>query len=190
VLAYLAPSAGERANNWNPFWTPGEDGKLWTYDELNRWLALIKTKGILKHGAKAKLEKETGDYPILTNHLLSYFELEALQTAQGLDLGFLQQNVLAAKADALNFPLRVVERLGQTALQEEPKIILGTIHSVKGGEADVVYLFPDLSRAGYEEWSKPGDTQDGIRRLMYVGMTRTKDVLALCSPASPMAVRF
>lgn len=31
---------------------------------------------------------------------------------------------------------------------EGPKVIVGTIHSVKGSEADDVVLFPNLSQAG------------------------------------------
>ena len=38
------------------------------------------------------------------------------------------------------------------ALLDTPEIIIGTGHSVKGGEADVVYIFPDLSASGMRQW--------------------------------------
>lgn len=192
VLAYLAPLRGERLKTWEPFWEPGEPnpGLLWSWDELKRWVALVKTQGVLRRGIKNRLEQQTGDYPVPADQLLQYFEPEALLRAQTLDLQFLAENALASRASALEFPLRVCERYGSDKLLEEPKIIIGTIHSVKGGQADVVYLFPDLSRAGYDEWSRPGEPQDSVRRLFYVGMTRAREVLVLCQPATPMAVRM
>ena len=55
-------------------------------------------------------------------------------------------------------------------------------NSVKGGEADVVFLFPDLSMAGSREWDNR-DTRPSILRLFYVGMTRARETLVLCSPS-------
>jgi superfamily I DNA/RNA helicase len=63
-------------------------------------------------------------------------------------------------------------------------VVIGTIHSVKGGQADVVYLVPDLSGRGASEWAQPGARQDGIRRCLYVGMTRARRELAVCNPAT------
>ena len=45
----------------------------------------------------------------------------------------------------VQFPAMVAAKRGPRALAETPQVIVGTIHSVKGGQADVVYLFPDLS---------------------------------------------
>jgi len=62
----------------------------------------------------------------------------------------------------------------------EPKVIVGTIHSVKGGEADVVHIFPDLSTAGYQElYEKP----DRIHRLFYVAVTRSKESVIMHNPS-------
>lgn len=60
-------------------------------------------------------------------------------------------------------------------------------NSVKGGEADCVYVFPDLSGAAYfDNWM--GNDQDSIIRLFYVAMTRARESIVICSPASYMAV--
>lgn len=61
-------------------------------------------------------------------------------------------------------------------------------NSVKGGEADAVMLFPDLSTRGYEQWRGTRQQQDSVRRVFYVGMTRARDSLYLCSPSKFYAV--
>jgi superfamily I DNA/RNA helicase len=79
-------------------------------------------------------------------------------------------------------------------LLKRPSIIIGTIHSVKGGEADVVYLFPDLSLAGINEWHNTNgdDTygKDSIIRLFYVAMTRAKQELVICNASQQYYVQL
>lgn len=75
----------------------------------------------------------------------------------------------------------IAVRRGRAALQAPPQVIIGTIHSVKGGEADVVILFPDMSREGMEHMWTP-DGIDATRRLFYVGMTRARHTLYLAHP--------
>ena len=86
------------------------------------------------------------------------------------------------------FPAEIAARYGPLALMETPKIVVGTIHSVKGGQADVVYLFPDLSRAGDEQYQRMGAPRDSVVRLFYVGITRARDTLYICQPDSHRAV--
>jgi len=52
----------------------------------------------------------------------------------------------------------------------------------------VVYLFPDLSHAGMIEWIGRGSA--AVRRLFYVGMTRARESLILCQPATSRSVRL
>lgn len=49
---------------------------------------------------------------------------------------------------------RVIERYGETALLERPQVTIGTIHSVKGMEADWVAIFPDMSKRTWLGWQK------------------------------------
>jgi DNA helicase-2/ATP-dependent DNA helicase PcrA len=66
-----------------------------------------------------------------------------------------------------------------TKLNATPKIKLSTIHGAKGGEADNVLLLTDLST----KFAKSYDTNpDDINRLLYVGITRTRNVLHLVLP--------
>jgi superfamily I DNA/RNA helicase len=86
------------------------------------------------------------------------------------------------------FPVDVALRLGPTGLVEKPGVTVGTIHSVKGGEADVVYLFPDLSKAADEQYQRGGDYRDAVIRVFYVGATRARETLYICSPESANAI--
>lgn len=61
--------------------------------------------------------------------------------------------------------------------KEAPRLWVGTIHSVKGAEADVVYLWPDISYAATR------DDPDAVRRVFYVGMTRAREKVVLCAPS-------
>ena len=56
------------------------------------------------------------------------------------------------------------------------------------GEADAVFLFPDLSKAGDAAYQRHGAQRDGVIRLFYVGMTRARQTLYLCQRESSMAV--
>lgn len=61
-------------------------------------------------------------------------------------------------------------------LTAEPRININTIHGVKGGESDNVVLLTDISRKSYES------PQDQENRVLYVGLTRTKNNLHLVQP--------
>ena len=88
----------------------------------------------------------------------------------------------------VSFPAHIAARRRGHALVDEPRVIVGTIHSVKGGEADIVYLFPDLSKAGDAQYQQRGTPRDSVIRLFYVGVTRARETLYLCSPESGAAI--
>jgi len=90
--------------------------------------------------------------------------------------------------DKIQFPLAVAHARGPSALEEPPRVTVGTIHSVKGGEADVVFLFPDLSPAGDTAYLRHGPPRDSVIRLFYVGMTRARHTLYVCQRESSMAI--
>jgi len=61
----------------------------------------------------------------------------------------------------------------------EPRITVSTIHGAKGGEADNVVLFTDLSPAAEEQMTI---TPDDTHRVFYVGVTRAKENLFIVEP--------
>ena len=70
-----------------------------------------------------------------------------------------------------------VERWGQDVV-DEPKIRVGTIHSVKGAEAENVAVLSSITRPTYEA----AQTQDGFnaeQRVWYVATTRARSRLVI-----------
>jgi len=81
--------------------------------------------------------------------------------------------------------LEIVKKAFTERISLTPKVIIGTIHSVKGGEADNVFLFPDLSMAGFMQTMQEGFYGiQAVAMMFYVGMTRAKKRLFLCQPSS------
>lgn len=177
LLAYLRP---DRA-----VW--GDEARVWTPQDLKAWTGLLRSEGVLKRGAKAQIER-MGGHEEVGDEILALFEGAVIDGACSLSLDWLEASAGVAKAQALTFPLAIARKHGAAKLREQPRVCIGTIHSVKGGEADTVYLLPDLSRSGMEEWMYGGERRDAIRRQFYVGMTRARHSIVLCAPASHNAV--
>jgi superfamily I DNA/RNA helicase len=120
---------------------------------------------------------------------------EAILPALNRDIYWLLENVQTARVKGLQYPLAVYKKYGQDGLgygkighreykDFQPKILVGTIHSVKGGEAHSVFLYPDLSQSAYMEMDEKQENRDAVNRLFYVGVTRAADTLYIMEPAS------
>ena len=70
-------------------------------------------------------------------------------------------------------------RANNEQLNKEPRILLSTIHGVKGGEKENVVLLTDLSNNTQKSMDRFPDDEN---RLFYVGATRTKDHLHIIKP--------
>jgi len=163
--------------------------KLWTIEDLHKWTAILKAGGNLVRGSKAQIEDWADSIkPVLSRDVAvqteGLFEPEAWRRAKARDLKWYGESIVGSREKAAKYPIGVALKHGLKVLEEKPKIVIGTIHSVKGGEADVVYLFPDLSLAGAMEWARRGEGRDAIIRQFYVGMTRAKESLIVCKPAT------
>ncbi len=178
VLAYLRPD--------NALW--GGQARLWTLTDLAQWTPLIKAEGNLRRGARTALEKAQGAAELTYDELHAYFTEAALDHVWDNDLDWLIQQATPEKARSLQYALAIAGRNGAASLKEEPRLTVGTIHSVKGGEADHVFLLPDLSPAGREAWAAGGESRDSVVRQFYVGITRARETLTLCGSRSAGAV--
>jgi len=164
------------------------DKPLWTKPELNKWLEIVKSSTFLRQGSLTKLTEIFKDV-VTGRDLLPYFKdsEDLVLAASGL-LSWLKQRIKTNYENHVNYLFEIIEKHGLREFQNlKPQIIIGTIHSVKGGEAEVVYLCPDLSPQGMQTYD---NTPDDIIRQFYVGMTRCKESLILCAPTGSMAVRL
>jgi DNA helicase-2/ATP-dependent DNA helicase PcrA len=178
LLAYLRPDPE----------TYPEDYRIWTWDEAARWVEVVKAKEAFAPAGKTMIrqqakEEDRKDKGIEAGDGRACFgeSWEALRAAfaAGAPIEWIEERLLASKKRLMEYPIAIAKKRGRKSLREDPRICVGTQHSVKGGQADVVILLPDLSPSGMREWTRPGDGRDGIIRTFYVGMTRARERLLM-----------
>ena len=154
---------------------------------------------MLQSGAKAEIarrakrESAISSSPVGVEDLERWFQKHACTTLTALGEGrvladdavaWYRDSILKRFCSTLDYPQRVLNGHGPRSLLDSPRLFVGTIHSFKGGEADSVMLFPDLSPAGMRHWMHPGPARDSVLRTMYVGMTRAREKLVLAAPST------
>ena len=179
VLAFLRPDA----DTW------GEDARFWTARDVQRWAPPLQSEQVWARGAKVKIAAWNGDFEVTVEDLLRWMVSEdAVSHAMDLDLEWYRQNLTKDYAGRMAYPLTVIAQHGAAAARNVPLCIVGTIHSVKGGQADCVVVFPDVSEQGYGEWM--GSGRDNVRRQFYVAFTRAREELVLTNRASGYSVNW
>lgn len=165
------------------------DKPYWDIPTLLRWLKFIKVgkTGLIKKAGKKGIEAlevaVAGNVKGLhtsRNVLDKLLSPDAIQPALDRKVDWLIDNLKAERQEGIKYPLKVYNAGGQDALMADPKITIGTVHSVKGGESDVVFLYPDLSDAAANELETESGI-DAIHRVFYVGITRARETLYLMS---------
>ena len=219
LKAMVTPFANPRRvyqGNWNPLGGRGttmsrrvialtaarrNGSGRWSHVDLYRWTAVLRADSALVRGAKSEIKKMADDNPSGSVSLYDFgrwivpAKLAEFQVAYAggdeLLLGWWMKNLINVQTmRRAEYPAAIYLKHGLQGLTEPPNVWVGTCHSLKGAEADVVILFPDLSPKGHEAFSRgPGDEgHDSVIRTIYVGMTRARDELYLCRPASRKAV--
>jgi len=183
VLALIDPLTGAKEH-----WT-ARDAALWT-----EWLS---SKGLLKPDGKSYFARFSPEAKITLAELGDIFlpvPWMDFCSAYGADypdlLRWWRARLMSSVQERAEFPVAVALARGPQALKDTPKVIVGTIHSVKGGQADVVIILPDLSRAAAAEYERRGEGHDSIVRTFYVGVTRARQSVYLAEPAGRMAFRW
>jgi DNA helicase II / ATP-dependent DNA helicase PcrA len=182
----------------------GSQARPWTWEDIDRWLEPFKARGQLTHGAKTRVEQLARpdrfdgtvrqadfdhvfglfDPPDLADPLMNV-DTDPVATAQ-----WWHASLIESRKKQARYGVRVMEKQGPAAITETPRLTIGTIHSVKGGEADVVYIFPDLSRQGYQEGWATSAGRPQTRRVFYVAFTRARERLVLGSPSEQAFLQF
>ena len=108
----------------------------------------------------------------------NFYSLEQCKNKYGLIVDDVWYNAFNnAPSKKVNY-IRKMRQNGEQ-LNKKPRILLSTIHGVKGGEADNVILLTDLSKQTLREYER---VPDDVNRLFYVGATRTKEHLHIVEP--------
>ena len=196
--------------HWNPlsykasnilynFLTTGEDGEYWRTEQLLQWLEHLKTSskknniaGLIKKRSKEMIEilkqemaKGTEGLYTCREYINDILDADAVEPALKRDTNWLLNTIETKQRALLQYPLYIVEKNNgdYEKLRSPPKIMVGTIHSFKGTEADNVFIFPDISYAAYKEWQASIKGKDNLHRLFYVATTRTKNNLFIMPTA-------
>ncbi len=173
---------------WNPLPRGGDTGtaakvKAFLDGKLTDWPELLDAKIYHTRGGKKHVAAEP---ETLRDWLLP----ESLRAFEARDLGWLAAHAMKGVESPLAYAVSLGKR---DLLGVDPSTIVGTVHSVKGGEAGDprrgaeygrVYLFPDLSSAGHHEMTSGQEGYDAAVRLAYVALSRARDEIVLCEPAS------
>jgi superfamily I DNA/RNA helicase len=191
-------------NPFNTRWNPLSQGvtveKLlilakpmtqWTIGDLKAVATIVRSGPVLHRHAKTRLKSISEDH----DHVLARGEalLTTMLTDEALDnmhdLDWVVSHMLSDAQKSIKYPLAIYRRRGREALTSQPRVIVGTIHSVKGGEADDVVVFPDISRAAYDQSLKRSwDGADALYRTFYVAFTRARERLIIGRAGTNMKV--
>tara|TARA_R110001606_G_scaffold198544_1_gene346026 strand:- start:183 stop:1706 length:1524 start_codon:yes stop_codon:yes gene_type:complete len=156
-------------SSWNHMQeSPGHEISL--KEAVNIYDHISSGAGRLKRGAKKMLSGADEQDLFTISVLRQHFGLETADSTWDEALDRIGDEDRAYASALLNRGVNIFEK---------PKIKLSTIHGAKGGEADNVLLFTDLSGKALKEMEK---NPDDAHRVLYVGITRTKQNLVLKMP--------
>lgn len=160
----------------------------WTREDVRRWGPVVKGSETFPDGISWKrldgMLNNLPDGPLDLGLWETLVGVPCVNAALSMDMPWWLDHLLASRRQAMEYPARIAEKRGCDALTAKPQVTIGTIHSVKGGEADVVILAPDISVPGAQEWAASDAGKASIYRLFYVAMTRAKESLHIMQPVN------
>ena len=170
--------------------------RVWSAKQLLAWIKLIDDREFFGKGFKAQLkrvaESGEGDTAEGILELLWHFGqdrdyLSRMVTVvstgtKGEALALLHANFrpdTKINADKTLYAMHCLKKAGGDCAAVQPKVLIGTIHSVKGGQADSVYVIPDVPENVYRGTLYSREEYDASVRLSYVAVTRAKKKVAI-----------
>ena len=173
--------------------TKSFDTKQW--EAIKAWTTLCNNKKISRNSAENmyKYIRELTDFEFRTSKFwqtipeTQTFNLKELREWAGLDMddSYLRKNwweVLKRnfKDHQVAYFVQLLKNYGQKKLSKDPEIIIDTIHSVKGGEANNVLIYSKTNYASTFD-RKNRDEKADEKRVYYTAVTRAKDTLHILS---------
>jgi hypothetical protein len=144
--------------------------------DLKAWTRFVRAEVFAGPATKARerINSLPDEQDLLDNHPI-WDVLHPSHRAYAInrDPAWLLGNLIGTAPKGMREALQVAVRSPEAVLQAKPKVWLGTIHSVKGGEADVVYVWPGYTSKAARE------SMDNLHRLFYVAATRAREELVL-----------
>jgi superfamily I DNA/RNA helicase len=189
--------------------TYGEAARPWNWKELYSWIEIIDSE-YLKRGTKTDIKLFATEHPdlqiakTLTEALevcRDCFRSGGLFDWQPRDFSGFRALIHrtrkekeggkqhGAREKRLEYAMRLVEKYGGKKLLEKPRIVVGTIHSVKGAEADVVFVSPEIPPVAWETRMLL-EQKRCLLRQFYVAFTRAKEELYLLRQESGCAMNL
>lgn len=179
----------------------------WSARQVRRWVPLLKGSSgsgdspVLLRGCKSAadaLPDEDGAWDGAAEFAGKFVAPEAHDILLAGDLAQISTMIAPTYADRFVAVRAALERLGAARLrlwldderERRRGVIVGTVHSVKGGEADSVYYAPDLSPSAYETYNAHGwSGRDSVLRTFYVAATRARHDLTILRAAGGLAAQ-
>lgn len=161
-------------------------------DDIKPWIEPLPAK-LFQRGTKALLDRDELEFSFDGLRSLFVDENDFNQAIAG-NLDWYVDQMKIKDQGKYGYAMAVLDRArkrqegpltsaqASEELTKPPQVVLGTCHSVKGGEADNVIMVPDISREAWR-YSDHGEQRDGLIRTFYVGLTRAKKRLLLGQPS-------
>lgn len=145
------------------------------------WLKDLQAS-VLARGIETQLKSKAVDVPtpVGFEDWCGFFasEADAIKALGERSLDWLVASIEPKRHASYAYAASVARTRGVQALREPPRLYIGTIHSAKGSEADVVAVYPDLSKLGWEEMKF--HDREAVSRVFYVAVSRAREELLLC----------
>jgi superfamily I DNA/RNA helicase len=182
VLAFSRPSEA--------IW--GEQARFWTAQELKAWTAKLPAKGVLSLGGVKGIKAlpDTASDEEIAQSFFQWFTPEAIaHIVPKPDVTWYMDQVKGSD-NLRDFVQTVIRAHGVPKLKEKPRAIIGSVHSLKGHEADIVCISPDISTEAWTQARQDPASREEMIRVFYTGLTRAKEGLYLCAQDSRTAVHW
>jgi DNA helicase-2/ATP-dependent DNA helicase PcrA len=177
------PLKTQYADAYRCFLMPSEGQQMWTWSQAYRVVSMLRKA---PESVITQLRCNAHSRSIMPAEAIDCDELSGFfEAAKAGDhnafFSALKESIkfgYGGTISSMSYIKRVLDKLGRDALYATPKLIVGTIHSVKGGEADTVYLLPYVSPEAYRNKNNRLG-RDGLLRTFYVGASRAKHRLVM-----------